>query len=207
MVTDFFATTVDDWTDPSGQLHAYLVPCADVHLRLTPALDTLRGLGFLAPQPIEALHATVQRFPFLVGDLDDAALARLRAAGERAGVGLAPVRFAFGAPGPAGDAVIVRAESGEPWERITGAVRQIAEEALGPEALHYGLPFGPHMTLAYATATGDDATVTAALAADERATVPLGEVEFTEIAWCAVHQNRAVGTYTFDTLFVTPLGA
>lgn len=206
MVTDFFANTVDDWTDPGGQLHAYLVPGDEVRRRLVPALETLRGLGFLARQPIEALHVTVQRFPFLLGELEDAPLDHLREVGSHVLAEMAPIRFEFGPPAPVGDSVIVRARLGEDWERVTQSVRAIAQEALGAEALRYEPPFGPHLTLAYATAAGEDSAVATALASDGRALRPVGEATFTEVAWCAVHQNRAVGTYTFETLFATPFG-
>lgn len=57
MLADFFAGTVDDWSDPGGMLHAYLVPDAATIDRLRPALRALEPLDFLAPQLPEALHA------------------------------------------------------------------------------------------------------------------------------------------------------
>lgn len=206
MVHDFFATTVDDWTDPSGQLHAYLVPDGAGLARLAPAVAAVSHLSYLAPQPIEALHATILRFPHLIRDLDGAALARLREAAMALASEVPPVRLGFGEPGPVVNSVLTRAEADEQWEGLIRVVRGAALEALGADAARYGPPFGPHITIAYATAAGEDAQVAAALAADPATAAPVGTLVFTEIAWCAVHQNRDLGTYTFDTLFTSPLG-
>ena len=205
MVEDFFATTVDDWTDPAGMLHAYLVPDATTLGRLAPVVAAISQLDYLAPQPIDALHATIQRFPFLIRDLDGAALGRLRGIATDDGTRLAPVRLRFDAPAPVVNAVLIRAVGDDQWAGLLRVVRGAATAALGPRAEHYGPPFGPHITLAYATATGDDGEIASALAADSSTAAPVGEMVFREIAWCAVHQNREAGTYTFETLFATPL--
>lgn len=206
MVSDFFATTVDDWTDPSGQLHAYLVPNADGLARLAPAVAAVSGLAYLAPQPIEALHATILRFPFLVSELDDDALARLADAASRLGAVLPPVELTFDEPAPVVNSVLTRATPGPPWTELIRVVRGAAVQAFGEKAGHYDPPFGPHITVAYATGPGEDEEIAAALAADPAASAPIGPLVFPSIAWCAVHQNRAAGTYTFETLVTTPLG-
>ncbi|MFT4229780.1 MAG: hypothetical protein QM602_05775, partial [Microbacterium sp.] len=148
-------------------------------------------------------HATVQRFPFLVRDLDGAELVALRDAGRRLAA-LGPITLDFDAPAPAGDAVVVRARVEEDWGVLSHTVRDAAALALGDEARRYGPPFGPHMTLAYGTATGHDADVHSALGAEPDAAAQLGVVTFAELAWCAVQQNRDAGTYTFEVLFTSP---
>ncbi len=210
MVTDFFATTVDDWDDPGGMLHAYLIPDAAMKDRLASASAALAAPGlhaFLAPQPRAALHVTVQRFPFLVVELDAERLTDLAERATRSTSSLAPVLLDFGAPTPAAASVLVRAEPDARWQALVSAVRDSASAALGPDARRYEPPADPHITLAYATATGEGAAIRSALESHTGAASPLGEAVFSEVAWCAVHQNRSEGTYTFETLFSTPLGS
>ena len=204
MVSDFFATTADDWTDPTGQLHAYLVPDAATRERLARAVAAVAGLGYLAPQPVDGLHATVQRFPFLIGELGEAALARLRESAAASAAGLPPVRLGFGEVVPTVNSVLVLATPDDQWAAVVNLARTTAAAALGDAALHYQPPFGPHITIAYATGDGDDDEVLAALA-ENGEIGPAGEMVFTDLAWCAVHQNKVEGTYTFETLFTTPL--
>lgn len=204
MVSDFFATTADDWTDPTGQLHAYLVPDAATRERLARAVAAVAHLGYLAPQPIDGLHATVQRFPFLIGELDEATLTQLQESAAASAAGLSPVRLGFGEVVPTVNSVLTLATPDDQWAAVVDLARTAAAAALGDAALHYQPPFGPHITIAYATGEGADSDVVAALA-DAGADGPAGEIVFTELAWCAVHQNKAEGTYTFETLFATPL--
>lgn len=195
---DFFATTVDDWTDPAGMLHAYLVPDAAAVDRLLPSVAAVGTLPFLAAQPAQALHATILRLPFRADLGPDELTALAAAAAERAS---SPITLTFGAPAPVVNSVLVRATPGPEWDALVDHVRESAAAALGEDARRYGPPFGPHMTLAYATASGSDQEVVATLGD----AAPLGPVTFTEVAWCAVHQNRAEGTYTFETVLTTPL--
>lgn len=204
MVTSFFAGTVDDWSDPTGQLHAYLVPEAQVVASLLDTLGALGKLPFLAIQPPEALHATVLRFPFLIGELPAGRLADLGAAAVRHCSGTGPLHLDFDEPHPTADSVLLRAAATGDWDALVDAARAAAVEALGEEARRYAPPPAPHLTLAYATAEGSDAQIVDALAGDGPPR-RLGAVTFDALAWCAVHQNRDAGTYTFETLFETPL--
>ena len=232
MVADFFATTVDDWDDPAGMLHAYLVPDDAAVGRLRPILDALAPLPFVAAQPPGALHATVQRFPRLVRDLSEADREGLReaaamelgglraAAAEASGLEEGPEAGPSGSPaaatGPVAlslggvvvtdDSVVLRAAPDGRWRALTAAVRRAAAAVLGEEAARYAPPPVPHLTLAYGTAAGDDAEIREALAGLDAANTPFGEIAFPEVAWCAVHQHRDRGTYTFETLFTTPVG-
>lgn len=204
MVSSFFAGTVDDWSDPSGQLHAYLVP-EDVVLEwLQEPVRALEPLSFLATQPRRALHATVLRFPFLIRDLPEDGLARLSAASAQRCLTVGPLLLDFDEPHPTADSVLLRAEPTSAWSRLVDAARAAAVEALGEEARRYAPPPAPHLTLAYATGEGEDSEIVAALDGD-RPPRRLGTVTFDRLVWCAVHQNRTSGTYTFDTLFHTPL--
>ena len=206
MVKDFFTTTTNDWTHPSGMLHAYIVPQGTAKGRLAAATESIRALPFLAPQPVDGLHGTVQRFPFLLKDLDAGALERLREAAAGTAGKLAPLRLAFGRPCAMNNSVIVTADAADPsWLALVQATRDAAEAALGPEALEYTPPFGPHMTLAYAIADGPDDQIEEAVYPGGDAAGPIGEVVFDQLAWCAVHQNKAEGTYTFETVFSSPL--
>lgn len=205
MVSSFFAGTVDDWDDPAGMLHAYLVPDGSVLDRLVAPTLALDALPFLAVQPREALHVTVLRFPFLIRSLSESQLAELAAAAGRSSAGTGPLLLDFDEPHATADSVLLRADPVDGWHRLVAAARAAAAEALGEGAGRYAPPPAPHLTLAYATAEGDDGEIEAALwhgAEPHR----FGQVVFDRIAWCAVHQNRDAGTYTFETINETPLG-
>ncbi|MGO1592647.1 MAG: 2'-5' RNA ligase family protein [Ancrocorticia sp.] len=206
MVQSFFATTQDDWTDPSGMLHAYIVPSSVPKQRLAEAAATLTGLSFVAPQPTEALHGTIQRFPFLLRDLDQDAIDQLETSAQNAAAKLQPFDLSFGAARVTKDSVLASAEIGPSWEALVKVTRSAAQAALGPEALRYDPPFGPHMTLAYAVSDGPDEEIDDALRSGPGTSEPIGPVTVGEIVWCAVHQNRNQGTYTFEPLFSTALG-
>lgn len=193
---DFFSTTVDDWTDPAGQLHAYLIPDGDFLAWARPALAALEPFPCLATQPEGGLHATVQRFPHLLSEeVDVEAFARAVAA-RRPG----PLELDFSAPISDGTAVLTLGR-GSGWERLIEAVRGACAEVKGQRAVHYDPPFGPHITLAYGIGDGDDEEILAALGG---AGTPPAQ-RLTELAWCAVHQME--GTYTFEVLATTPLTA
>ncbi len=133
-------------------------------------------------------------------------MARLSEAASRLGAEVPPVELSFDEPAPVVSSVLTRATPGPPWTDLIRLVRGAAVEALGERAGHYDPPFGPHITVAYATGPGEDEEIVAALAADPAASAPIGSLAFPSIAWCAVHQNRAAGTYTFETLVTTSLG-
>ena len=205
MVSDFFATTVDDWDDPSGALHAYLLPDDATVDALRPALAALEPLDYLAVQPASGLPATVLRFPSIIAELGADPLRDLEAAVAAAAAGQGPLELTFGEPHPTSDSVLLAANADEGWDSLVELIRRAGKQALGDGADLYAPPFAPHLTLAYATGDGDDARINELL--DEAgACVQLGPVRFGQIAWCAVHQNRFEGTYTFDVLFHTPLG-
>lgn len=205
MVTNFFATTSDDWQDPAGALHAYLVPDGAVGARLTPALEVARGIPFLAAQPAPSVHATILRLPSLVRDLSDEDVALIRAEATRSGLSFGPITLDFGTPHLTADSLLVAASGGPRWEALTALVREVEAQVWGTDVNGYSSPWAPHMTIAYAVSGGDDDAVVSALSGRDGATTALGPVAFTKIAWCGVHQNRDAGTYTFDVLFETPL--
>ena len=205
MVSDFFATTVDDWSHPSGALHAYLVPDAQARTRMVPALEAAGCIPFLAAQPADSLHATILRLPVLVRDLTDDDVALIKAEATRSGTALGPITLEFGSPCITSDSLLVRAPAGGRWDALIALVREVGARAFGPSGTQYPSPWAPHMTVAYAVANGDDDVIVSALTDRDAATTEVGSVTFTRIAWCGVHQNRDAGTYTFDVLFETPL--
>lgn len=206
MVTNFFATTVDDWSDPAGALHAYLVPEAEVGFRLAPAVKAARRVPFLAVQPGNSLHATILRLPVLVRDLKDDDVALIRAEATRSGTSFGPLSLTFGTPHITSDSLLVSAPGDERWDGLMAIVREVEARVFGPDGSQYPSPWAPHMTIAYAIAGGDDDAILSELSDTDGATAAIGPVTFTKIAWCGVHQNRDAGTYTFDVLFETPLG-
>lgn len=193
---NFFDTTVDDWTDPAGQLHAYLLPDEEFLSWVEPGLEALSAFDCLAPQPPQALHATVQRFPYLLSSPCDVEAFAAAVAERRPGA----VELSFARP-TSDDLAVISLGRGTGWEELTEAVRSAAAEVGGDPAIHYNPPFGPHITLAYGVGDGDSEEILAALAE-----IPEPPAQrFTELAWCAVHQVE--GTYTFEVLTTTPLGA
>lgn len=206
MVTNFFATTVDDWDDPAGVLHAYLVPEPNVRARLAPALEAVGEVPFLAAQPLEGLHATIVRLPVLVRNLADDDASLVMATATESGTALGPITLRFGSPHVTPNSLLVSAPGGERWDALVALVRDAAAQVPGVDANRHPPPWAPHITLAYATSDGEDDVIRSALSATPGATNALNAVTFTKIAWCGVHQNRDAGTYTFDVLFETPLG-
>lgn len=203
----FFATTRDDWTDPKGQLHAYLVPDKSYLEWALPVRQRLESVPFLAVQPESALHATVQRFPFLLGEISSTQLDAL-AENALAGFRDFPVlELTFGPPSLMSDAVVTY--GGDPdnlpsgWVSLVERVREIAWQTFGEEGVHYAPPFGPHITLAYGIGNGEDTVIGAALG---QSPSPADTQTFSHLAWCAVHQFPDRGIYTFTELFRTPFG-
>lgn len=203
----FFATTHDDWTDPKGQLHAYLVPDKSYLEWALPVRERLESVPFLAVQPESALHATVQRFPFLLGEMSSAHLDAL-ADNALAGFRDFPcLELTFGPPSLMSDAVVTY--GGDPddlpagWMSLVEHVRAVACQTFGEEGVYYAPPFGPHITLAYGIGNGDDGVIDATLG---ESSSPAGTLIFSDIAWCAVHQFPDRGIYTFTELFRTPFG-
>ncbi|MDO5729921.1 MAG: hypothetical protein Q4P71_09915 [Actinomycetaceae bacterium] len=200
----FFATTHDDWTDPAGQLHAYLVPDTSYVQWAQPIRERLDIVPFLAVQPQSALHATVQRFPFLLSEITQEQIDTLRNTAREGFADFASLELTFGAPSLMADAVVTY--GGDPnnlpegWKNLVERVRSVAQEALGPEGVHYAPPFGPHITLAYGTNDGEDSVIEDVLGEQSEA----GTITFQDLAWCAVHQFPDRGIYTFTELFRTP---
>lgn len=206
MVTDFFAITIDDWHDPAGALHAYLVPNAEERARLAPARSAAREVPFLAVQPEAGLHATIVRLPPLVSELDSDDLPGINARATESGRQLGSLTIEFGGPQVTADSLLVSARGDERWDALVELVRGAVRPASSGNVDRYPSPRAPHITIAYATGDGEDALIRRALAATPGAEAELGAITFEHIAWCAVHQNREVGTYTFEVLFTTPLG-
>lgn len=201
MIENFFATTVDDWDDPGGMLHAYLIPDEASRGRLDAAAERLGGIDFLALQPSGALHVTVQRLRQLVRDLDSPAVSSLVEASSQRTELRGPVVLEFGPARPCRSGVVSEAAAGAEWHEMIRLVREAATASLGADAVSFDPPSVPHITLAYAIGAGADAPIHRALEG-----VPsIGPILFQEIVWCAVHQNRRAGTYTFDRLAATPL--
>lgn len=204
---DFFSVTATEhWNDPTGQLHAYLVPSEDFRIWCDPLLRAAATVDFLAPQPREALHATVHRFKPMGSEITQATWDALEEASKTYLADLAPLEVKLSPPTAMHDAVVFFGEL-EGWDELIAAVRAAAHEVLD-DAFHYNPPFGPHMTLAYGVAEGDDALIEQALSeafADQIIAAPVPEF-FTELHWCLVHQDRAKGIYTFDTVMTVPFG-
>lgn len=204
----FFETTVDDWNDPSGQLHAYLVPEADFVEYANEVQGRLREFRFIASQPLDALHVTVQRFPNIISDFykdeyREHALGVLEETSRDMLESSISPSFILEAPAVTENSVISMSLNSNAFEVLNKNVRQVAEYALGKGALLYPPPPFPHITYAYGTASGDNIAV-------EEALEGIGDPpvqSFTSLSWCAVHQNRSSGTYTYETLFSTPLSS
>lgn len=202
MITSFFATTVDDWSDPAGQLHAYLVPAERARMAMLPAMAAIADVPYLGVQPESALHATIQRLPFMRSSMTAEDVAALENEAARVFAELAPITLRFASPIITHDSVLLLAEHTPEWDALTSAVRRAAS-VLGENASHYDPPYGPHISLAYAKDDGPKADIATALG--ETASEVLGDVTFDSVAWCAVHRNPGAGTYTFDIITETPL--
>lgn len=163
-------------------------------------------MPFLGVQPDEGLHATIVRLPPMVRDLNDEGIALMRTHATGAGRAFGPITIRFGAPHITADSLHVSAAGDQRWDGLIALIREAGAQIPGVDGNMYPPPWAPHMTIAYATAAGDDEQIRQSLAATPDATAELGPLTFTSIAWCAAHQNRDVGTYTFEVLFGTPLG-
>ncbi len=198
---DFFTAKTDPWDDPSGQLHAYLLPGKDFIDWAIPILNRLGGCANLAVQPEEALHVTVQRIPHMRGDLSDHQIRHLLDATAHAVSSLKPWTMDFSSPEVTCDSVLCFGEPVDKFHIVADAVRGAACDVLGSHACHYSAPPRPHITLAYAHGDADDAEAMKAVG-----DILPPPVNCEQVVWCAVHQNIDQGIYTFDVIGRIPVG-
>jgi hypothetical protein len=193
-VQSFFGTTVADWDDPAGQLHAYLLPDQNTLAPLDRAAKQLRGFDFLGVQPESAMHFTVQRFPHLLSER--VPVTALAATAQSYLTGLGPLELKLGEATVTENSVIVPASCVQ-WDELVARTRSAAEAVLprtaaGEVPLVYNAP-RPHITLAYARAAGE-------IKQPPVASLWPRTVQIASLAWCAVHMDPADGVYTFDVL-------
>lgn len=169
-----------DWT----KLHVYFTPKPAEIKPLTDAYrELLAEADFLARQPEDWLHATVMVVDGVaardVGERQRAELTeRLRAA-----VAELPAFTVTCGPALAGrSSVALDLVPDRDFAELTSRVRAAAAEVFGPEAVRY-TSGRPHITLAYATGTGDSGILQGRLrnATDQRVTLTVDTVRLVDV--------------------------
>lgn len=198
----FFDREDTKWKRLHGCLHLYGLPSAeapvrDAFSRTAARLEQIPGLGV---QPVDYLHATVQRFDAFTEDLGSAAwaefLARLRA--ELASI--EPLELNFAAPFAAEYAVEAVGEPTGQWASLISLVSSAATECGLADQLTEP-PYGPHYSLAYCIAETPSEPIASILQQYGEAT----RFTMDAVALVSVAQSPVTGIFSFEVLESMPL--
>ncbi|MEV4415854.1 2'-5' RNA ligase family protein [Catellatospora sp. NPDC049609] len=197
---------------PAGwtRLHVYLLPDLDHDTDLARLVGGCRAamapFPFLAPVPDARLHVTVQPVMGIpAAEIGPGERAKLTA---RLSEALADVpAFTLIAGSPLASVTVVLADldgdlPGEPLHTVHARSRGAIADVLGSEAVAYEAMPG-HLTLAYATGTGDSGQVQAALRQRVRpshATLTVREVHLLDVT-----QDRRTASYHWTSVARIPL--
>jgi 2'-5' RNA ligase len=193
----FFDRDDTKWRKLTGALHFYAVPRPDAPLLrdIARASEALSHLPGLAPQPLEYVHATLQRLDAYADEVGAAVLESVGGHLRRRLSTMTPLTVEFDAPRANGHAVEAIGTPTAGWPALVDAIRESARAGGLGEALT-APPYGPHCTIAYCTAATADADVSAAL---EHAGRPHGLL-IDRVSLVAVDQRPAEGVFAFATL-------
>ncbi|MBB1509302.1 MULTISPECIES: 2'-5' RNA ligase family protein [unclassified Tessaracoccus] len=173
-----FFEQMTPWTQNDGSLHVYALPTDDVQDRLDEAASRLDGLPNLPLMPASWRHFTVRR----LAQFDDLKHADLSRLAQHLTDELETVRafdLNLSAPQPQPVAVECVADSTSAWVSLVEAVGRAAA-SYGGDVL--GAPYGPHVSLAYATGEVDDAELQRRLeGAPEVGPVRIGSVHLVSV--------------------------
>ncbi|GAA4908011.1 hypothetical protein GCM10025789_29420 [Tessaracoccus lubricantis] len=173
-----FFEQMTPWTRNDGSLHVYALPADDVRDRLDQAAARLDGVPNLPVMPAAWRHFTVRRLAQF-DDLKHADLSRLAQHLTDELDGVKAFELNLGAPQAQPVAVECIAPSTPEWVALVDAVARAAE-AFGGEVL--GAPYGPHVSLAYATGDVDEAELIRRLAdAPEVGPAVIGSVHLVSV--------------------------
>lgn len=197
----FFTPATEPWTEPSGQLHLYVLPDRRTADALEPYRQALVGGPGVAVQPREYLHFTVQRLPHMLRQVR-AQVPSLVAAMRQELHSLPSFELHLRQPEILPDSVVVRAAAEEGWRALTERLRAACVRVLGASALTFDPPaIGTHLTLAYGIGHGDDAALAARLgAAAQQSEEVLATLRVDSAILVAVHVDPSAGIYAFDHL-------
>ncbi|MEV7972600.1 2'-5' RNA ligase family protein [Cellulomonas sp. NPDC089187] len=193
----FFDRADTQWRMPQDCLHIYALPAPDDparddYRRMAAALAQIPGMG---DQPVDYMHATVQRYDAFAAELADPrwqdALARM----ERVAAGYAPLDLVFGSPQVRSHAVEAVGELSAQWTALTAELRTAVSDAgLGSTVTE--APYAPHYTVAYCLAPTPDEVVARALAPVATAT----SFRVDRLSLVAVTPDQATGSFGFHCL-------
>lgn len=183
------------WRKNDGALHLYVVPEDEAFLdRVGQAQSRLEGIPQLPPMPRAYLHCTVQRLAHFDDEVAQAELSVLGAELNERFAALSPFELRFSAPQVRPHAVEYVAQPDPAWDAMVATVRDGAVAAWGGELP--AAPYGPHLTLSYATADVPDETVAEALL-----NVPSpGSLRVDKVALVSVTVRPEIGIFDFTTL-------
>ncbi|MBV1852770.1 hypothetical protein [Catellatospora tritici] len=165
-----FLTRKRTWPDGFSLLHVYLLPDLDHDLDLARLVDdcgqVLSAYDFIKPVPTPWLHATVAPVMGVPAATVDAATRAEFAARLRVALGGLPA-FTLSAGSPLAGSTTVGLDldgdlPGQPLHTVYTLTRKVIGELFGPGALAYDAMPG-HVTLAYATGSGDSGEVQSTL--------------------------------------------
>lgn len=188
-----FFESMTPWPRNDGALHVYALPDDAVADRLEELSTRLDGVAGLPRMPRTWLHLTVRQLSQF-DDLGQAELTRLCDELGLALSGLARFELTMGAPTAHETTVNCEVEPSQPWDALVGAVRSAATSFAG-DPLHPD-PYGPHVTLAYATGEVDDREVRERLA-DAPA---VGQVPIRQVHLVSVTVRPEIGTFDWTEL-------
>ncbi|MFV0428202.1 MAG: 2'-5' RNA ligase family protein [Arachnia sp.] len=144
--------------------------------------------------PEAYLHTTVQRLAQFDADVTAAELTQLGDALNRCLANVHVFELDLAAPQASGFAIECLAGPSPAWNALVAAVRQAVGQTWGPELPDP--PFGPHVSLAYATGDVDDSEIARRLAD----ATPVGRLRIDEVSLVTVTVRPEVGTFDFAVL-------
>lgn len=205
---NFFSKAQENWTNPSGQLHLYLLPDDGFSVLSEPYLQIARESEICAQQPKNSLHATVQRLPFFAND--EQIRSKIPLFGQelrRYFTGWQAPDLLFGLPEVTDDSLLCYSEPTDKWREYTRGVRSCAVSVFGGHAGHFPPVPRAHLTLAYGVAQAPSDALKERVAAQNKeerkhrgSFAPFYAMKIDHVALVTVYQRPEEGIYLFDTI-------
>ncbi|ETJ97169.1 hypothetical protein QP568_03775 [Propionimicrobium lymphophilum] len=205
---NFFKYAQENWDNPAGQLHTYLLPGTNFAELAQPYLGILQESSVCAAQPNDSFHATIQRLPFFADDKE--ICDRIPAFGKELRKHFAkwPIpEINFSYPEVTKDSVLCFATKDSGWTEFVDGVRKCSVNIFGEEASHFeGVPRA-HLTLGYGVKDGSSEDLAKAIEAQnvEEKRHRSGAASFytaslDHVALVTVHQRPEEGAYVFSSI-------
>lgn len=196
-----FFESMKPWRKPEGSLHLYLLPKEEDKERFMEVQDLLRGIEHLPLMPAAYLHCTVARLAQFDEDVTQAEYTSLGDDLEELCSGLSPVTLQFHAPLSDDLTVACLAAPSWEWKNLARGCQKTVAESWGMDT--FPPPATPHVSLAYAMGSVDEALVAARLAESQ----PLGAMSLSTLHLVSVTVRPQRGTFDFTELANWDLGS